>query len=297
MAAESSPHTREQTNELVREDKMRQDSPAPNSPVSGSDTQAHEEANNLPVMSKTTKEPQYTSATQINPQASMAGTIPAVAQPRSDAIVTLDTARPGSEVHVQTLEQDQADTSTFSTNNLTNATTAPTPVEDLAYNSSGAHLNASNTTITKSLGDTGAVAVEPPTTTPDQNFNPQSNTSNQVPAAPTVATVTKTQQEITLDELRAQKSAMLASLGTLPAIRVLMEENASDNVDLADGDDEPTDADVMAAANKIVRDHIKLLHEYNELKDVGQGLMGLIADQRGVRIIEVQDEFGIDAQD
>ncbi|KAF1933569.1 Swi5-domain-containing protein [Didymella exigua CBS 183.55] len=53
----------------------------------------------------------------------------------------------------------------------------------------------------------------------------------------------------------------------------------------------------MAAANKIVKDHIKLLHEYNELKDVGQGLMGLIADQRGLRIIEVQDEFGIDTND
>lgn len=53
----------------------------------------------------------------------------------------------------------------------------------------------------------------------------------------------------------------------------------------------------MAAANKIVKGHIKLLHEYNELKDVGQGLMGLIADQRAVRIVEVQAEFGVDAED
>ncbi|EAT83408.2 hypothetical protein SNOG_09216 [Parastagonospora nodorum SN15] len=103
--------------------------------------------------------------------------------------------------------------------------------------------------------------------------------------------------EITLAELKAQKSAMLASLAALPAIQVLMEENASADVDMADGDDEPTEADIMTAANKIVKDHIKLLHEYNELKDVGQGLMGLIADQRGVRIIEVQEEFGIEAQD
>ncbi|KAF2106790.1 DNA repair protein [Lophiotrema nucula] len=53
----------------------------------------------------------------------------------------------------------------------------------------------------------------------------------------------------------------------------------------------------MTAANRIVKDHIKLLHEYNEIKDVGQGLMGLIADQRGVRIVEVQDEFGIGSKD
>lgn len=104
-------------------------------------------------------------------------------------------------------------------------------------------------------------------------------------------------QEITLAELKAQKAALLASLATLPAIQVLMEEKASSGADMSDGDDEPTEADITAAANKIVKDHIKLLHEYNELKDVGQGLMGLIADQRGVRIVEVQDEFGIDAKD
>ena len=104
-------------------------------------------------------------------------------------------------------------------------------------------------------------------------------------------------QEITLGELRAQKAALLASLKTLPAIQVLIEENQIYNVDMSDDDGEPTEADLTAAANKIVKEHIKLLHEYNELKDVGQGLMGLIADQRGVRIVEVQDEFGIDAND
>ncbi|KAH6844478.1 DNA repair protein [Alternaria rosae] len=76
-----------------------------------------------------------------------------------------------------------------------------------------------------------------------------------------------------------------------------MEENALSDAESGDANDEPTETDIMAAANKIVKEHIKLLHEYNELKDVGQGLMGLIADQRGVRIVEVQEEFGIDAQD
>ncbi|KAI4653236.1 uncharacterized protein J4E79_008750 [Alternaria viburni] len=107
----------------------------------------------------------------------------------------------------------------------------------------------------------------------------------------------RTPQEVTLDNLRAQKAALLASLSALPAIQVLMEENAFSDAESGDASDEPTETDVMAAANKIVKEHIKLLHEYNELKDVGQGLMGLIADQRGVRIVEVQEEFGIDAQD
>ncbi|KAF2128453.1 Swi5-domain-containing protein [Dothidotthia symphoricarpi CBS 119687] len=111
------------------------------------------------------------------------------------------------------------------------------------------------------------------------------------------STPKRTPQETTLAELKAQKAALLSSLANFPAIQVLMEENDASDVDMSDGDGEPTDADVMAAANKIVKEHIKLLHEYNELKDVGQGLMGLIADQRGVRIVEIQDEFGVDAQD
>ncbi|OAL66525.1 hypothetical protein A7C99_1913 [Trichophyton rubrum] len=47
----------------------------------------------------------------------------------------------------------------------------------------------------------------------------------------------------------------------------------------------------------IVKEHIRLLHDYNEIKDVGQGLIGLIAQSRGVRHIEVQTEFGIATAD
>ncbi|OJJ96755.1 hypothetical protein ASPACDRAFT_46277 [Aspergillus aculeatus ATCC 16872] len=46
-----------------------------------------------------------------------------------------------------------------------------------------------------------------------------------------------------------------------------------------------------------VQQHIRLLHEYNEIKDAGQGLLGLIADARGVRHIDVQREYGVDDRD
>ncbi|KAL4865463.1 hypothetical protein BDV12DRAFT_174569 [Aspergillus spectabilis] len=49
--------------------------------------------------------------------------------------------------------------------------------------------------------------------------------------------------------------------------------------------------------SETVKRHIRLLHEYNEIKDVGQGLMGLIADARGVRQVDVQKEFGVDVKD
>ncbi|KAF1915498.1 Swi5-domain-containing protein [Ampelomyces quisqualis] len=139
--------------------------------------------------------------------------------------------------------------------------------------------------------------IQFPATGSGASLDSSSGTSPHATAAAETTVVLKTPQEITLADLKAQKATMLASLAGLPAIRVLMEETATSNTDISDVGDEPTEADVMAAANKIVKDHITLLHEYNELKDVGQGLMGLIADQRGVRIVEVQEEFGIEAND
>lgn len=50
------------------------------------------------------------------------------------------------------------------------------------------------------------------------------------------------------------------------------------------------------AANTVKR-HIKLLHDYNDIRDVGQGLVGMIADNRGVRIGELYDEFGVGLKD
>lgn len=108
---------------------------------------------------------------------------------------------------------------------------------------------------------------------------------------------TKHSQEATLAELKAQRTALLASLATLPYIQAHFTENDSASISSRASDAELTDAEVIGAANKIVKNHIKLLHEYNEIKDIGQGLIGLIADQRGVRIVEVQEEFGIGSTD
>ncbi|OMP89117.1 DNA repair protein SWI5-like protein, partial [Diplodia seriata] len=57
-----------------------------------------------------------------------------------------------------------------------------------------------------------------------------------------------------------------------------------------------TDAAVQAA-KAIIQQQIRRLNDYNEMRDVGQELMGIIAESRGVRIKEVQEEFGISAND
>ena len=40
-----------------------------------------------------------------------------------------------------------------------------------------------------------------------------------------------------------------------------------------------------------------MLHDYNDIKDVGQGLLGMIADNRGVRVGELYEEFGVGIAD
>jgi hypothetical protein len=53
----------------------------------------------------------------------------------------------------------------------------------------------------------------------------------------------------------------------------------------------------MAEARQVIKDHIGRLHRYNEIRDVGQGLIGIIADQRGARIVDCMDEFGVQVGD
>ncbi|CAN9284645.1 unnamed protein product [Alternaria alternata] len=166
--------------------------------------------------------------------------------------------------------------------------------QTLLRDSTEQHLAVAETALSKKSADEDSVASSPTT---EPATHDQSHTGARYMTSPPQTSPLKTSQETTLDEMRAQKAALLASLGALPAIQVLIEEHALSDAELDDANDVPTETDIMAAANKIVREHIKLLHEYNELKDMGQGLMGLIADQRGARIVEVQEEFGIDAAD
>jgi len=42
-----------------------------------------------------------------------------------------------------------------------------------------------------------------------------------------------------------------------------------------------------------VKAHIKLLHDYNEIRDIGQGLMEISADNRGVRVSDVYRDFDV----
>jgi hypothetical protein len=50
---------------------------------------------------------------------------------------------------------------------------------------------------------------------------------------------------------------------------------------------------LLQHARGVIRQQIQLLNKYNEMKDIGQTLIGLIADDRNVTIRECQEEFGV----
>lgn len=52
-------------------------------------------------------------------------------------------------------------------------------------------------------------------------------------------------------------------------------------------------------AQATVDDHIRLLRQYNKTKDVGQQLIGMIAESRGVSLGDIyrDGDYGVNAED
>lgn len=90
------------------------------------------------------------------------------------------------------------------------------------------------------------------------------------------------------------------TLMMLEAQRLLLAQQAlhvspgEDNKQ-ANEHDVVTQALTMAKATN--QEHIRSLTQYNELKDIGTSLIGMIADNRQKRIIEVMEELGVNEKD
>ena len=65
----------------------------------------------------------------------------------------------------------------------------------------------------------------------------------------------------------------------------------------AEWSEEQRTQQALTSANVVINDHIKNLHRYNEIKDIGQGLMGLVADKKGVRVAEVMADYDMNEKD
>ncbi|QIW98448.1 hypothetical protein AMS68_003966 [Peltaster fructicola] len=60
--------------------------------------------------------------------------------------------------------------------------------------------------------------------------------------------------------------------------------------------DDPV-SEALRLAKKTNQEHIRLLNQYNEIKDVATSLIGMIAENRQKRIIEVMQDFDVDEND
>ena len=125
------------------------------------------------------------------------------------------------------------------------------------------------------------------------NTEPNIATSSAPAPAPTNPRLTALQTrkatlEQTLSDLKAER-LHLATQAKLPSGLPLPTTTSS-------GEALPEDellASALKSSSTVIKGHISLLHKYNEIKDIGQGLMGLIADKRDCRVVGVMEEFGV----
>jgi DNA repair protein Swi5/Sae3 len=126
---------------------------------------------------------------------------------------------------------------------------------------------------------------------PTQEPTPHSSETNPKPQ-------TQTSSSPPLPHLQTPQTASLTTkLTTLHTQIASLESELSltytklDPKSCATASDAAADADAKASA--ILTHHIALLKSYNDIKDVGLGLMGLLADARGVRLGVVLEGFGV----
>ncbi|KAH7051026.1 Swi5-domain-containing protein [Macrophomina phaseolina] len=108
--------------------------------------------------------------------------------------------------------------------------------------------------------------------------------------------------EATLADLTARRASLLSNLAALPSVAEMLprEASASASASASAGAESSAESEkdaLLRAARAVVQERIRRLNQYNEMRDAGQGLMGIIAESRGVRIRDVQEEFDISAKD
>ncbi|KAM7202593.1 Swi5 domain containing protein [Naviculisporaceae sp. PSN 640] len=116
------------------------------------------------------------------------------------------------------------------------------------------------------------------------------------------------EDEEEVEALKATYSKPILNLYTFMANIDVAIMNSLELVSLAEADvfgnsTSPTAADNQPSSaqspEEIVQKHIRLLKEYNDMKDIGQQMIGLVAENRGVPIGSLYEsgEYGVTADD
>ncbi|KHJ35855.1 putative dna repair protein swi5 [Erysiphe necator] len=145
------------------------------------------------------------------------------------------------------------------------------------------------------VSDTEQTKVFVPTASPrsfslheNVESSPSSGLSISNTSSPPISEVSPERaREVMLAELKAIKIASITTRNT-----ALEAELAIKNARL-----EEITRELRVPAQETVRRHIKLLHDYNDIRDIGQGLIGMIAEQRGVQIGSLYEDYGVGLKD
>lgn len=77
-----------------------------------------------------------------------------------------------------------------------------------------------------------------------------------------------------------------------------MEGNMRRELEKLEKDEAKMDELLHNLSKERVRQYqMDLFHEYNDLKDAAQAVMGLLADMNGTTVSHVHERFGIDTKD
>ncbi|TKA28944.1 hypothetical protein B0A50_03355 [Salinomyces thailandicus] len=140
---------------------------------------------------------------------------------------------------------------------------------------------------------------------PDPTPNPQHPTPQAPATAPTSTETTlplshPERQTPTLPPANPRLTALLkkqsALKATLSTLQAQLHDLATSNTSTASSSSaspEQQTQEALATAREVINEHIRRLHKYNEMRDVGLGVAGLVAEMRGVRVGGVLEELGV----
>ena len=97
--------------------------------------------------------------------------------------------------------------------------------------------------------------------------------------------------------LASRKTSLEARLAELQAKRSNLVAKGHDAKSPCDSSPEQQATQALTSAHAVIKSHIALLQRYNEMKDVGLGLMGMVAESRGVRVSSVLEDYGMSDKD
>ncbi|KAL8782864.1 MAG: hypothetical protein Q9213_005041 [Squamulea squamosa] len=117
-------------------------------------------------------------------------------------------------------------------------------------------------------------------------------------ASPTTTTLA---QSPSLNQLEAKRTVCDPTVLKIPDYQA----NLENKIAALEAQIKETQAKLDDAAAKLkdpnpyqtVNNHIKLLREYNDIRDVGTSLMGIIANNRQVQMKRVYKDFHVDEKD